>query len=275
MRKNFLRNITACFLAVCVLTGCKKDDNHYSSINSITADVENGAIWEEYVDFVYAFIGKNVGNRMQLEIVAEEPYDKGSFKINLHSNIDNSYLQPLQDGENTNFPEWIKISDKTAMATTTLFLLGANSEDFTGRFYQEKEFEEGDNFKHSYSYSTTDYLYVNKDVSLKGSLSQDSAFNVGILKYKVQFKEVADISLKKGWNIIYSTTKVDLKKRGNDVTGTISYKESTQKVDGLKWYYNLEDDLVSYEKSVISKKLNFNKSETILKIETKTFKNTE
>ncbi|MCL2074102.1 MAG: hypothetical protein FWH18_09280 [Marinilabiliaceae bacterium] len=275
MRKNFVRSVTACFIAVCIVMGCKKDENqYYSSISSITISLENGTYWDEFIDWVYASIGKDDGNdNWFLEKVAESEYFADGFTIDLPESVDNLFLYPIWDEKETE--DWIKISDKTTLATRSLLLLGHDSNnELKGRFYHEKGSEEGDHFQNSYSHASTEYFYVNKDVTIKGSFSKDSIYKYYNLNYNVKINQSADISMKKGWNIIYFTTEINLNKRGNDVTGTITTKTSTQNPGGLKWYFERLSVAKSNHQADISefsKKINLYMSDSLLNVKIKEF----
>ena len=274
MMKRILFSVSASVFAIFVLTGCKdKDENHYSLITSITAEVK-----QEYAYMVCAFVGYTEDFENWLsEIIAECRYEVGGFKLDLPSSLNISLLYPIYN-EDEVIPDWLRVSDKTVLASTSLLLVGSNGKDFVGRFYREKEYKEGDRYYQKYSYAEAIYLYVNKDLSEKGSFSQDSVYKSGGLSYKVQIKQIADVSYKKGWNILYSQGDALLNKRGNNVTGTITVKMSTQDPGDLKWYFKRENFPNLSQKSTTKdfpEIFSINKSETVEKIKTKALWNND
>jgi hypothetical protein len=98
-------------------------------------------------------------------------------------------------------------------------------------------------------------MYADRDVTLIGSMSEDEDANVVTITY--------DLSLKKGWNLVYVTwteTETEI-----NVVGT------TTPVEGLKWYAEKDFwELFDSQKSnSTSKRLN----KTFLKNRTNTAHN--
>jgi hypothetical protein len=66
------------------------------------------------------------------------------------------------------------------------------------------------------------YVYVDKNVTITGSYSE--------IFWEATVKEVYDLSLKKGWNIVYVQTTAS----ETDLSATM--KISNEKITGLKWF---------------------------------------
>ncbi len=218
MKKYFLNAVCLCLCAGFVFTSCKKDDDGpgTSSIedNKITATVS-----ASNVDNVKALVdvsGDNMGNLTGTS-VANSSFSNG-FTLTLPATVDAKYLEEFDDDD---FPSGISVSDKSAK-TGEIVIVGYDKAGAQlGTFW--------------YASNTWDagFIYADKNVTITGS---------GTDKYGDT--EVYNVSLVKGWNIIYGTET-----EKNDVS---TYTYTTSDPGGLKWVFDDYSDY-SYQSASVSK----------------------
>jgi len=233
-KKFYALSVVACFCAGIVFTGCNKDDDPvYSSITSINAKVENGTMYD--FDKVKAVMYND--HDEEEFVVAEGNYTNGGFLINLPETVDQRYLSPMieQDGEEL-FPEWLTISDPSVMGGG-ISLEGYKSGSYQGDFYYMNMTQSESLTNYSLSMSEATFLYVDKNVTLKGSHTETERIE-GI---QVPIKFSANAPLKKGWNILYLTVNMTIKISGTQISANGTTTITTKNPGGLKWYY--EDDM--------------------------------
>ena len=241
MRKFCILCVAACFCAGIVFTGCNKDDDTvYSSITSINAKVENGGSYNfDNVKAVMYF------DDWDEYVVAEGRYTNGGFSINLPESVNQMYLSPIvESDEDDLFPGWLKISDETAKGGG-IDLEGYKSGNYMGDFYLTNITETDTETSYSLSMSEAGFIYVDKNVTLKGSIIEKDYIE-GI---EVPMEASANAALKKGWNILYVTMSLSVKVTTKGITASGKVIITTKKPGGLKWYF--EDDLgvLSMQKS--------------------------
>jgi hypothetical protein len=207
MRTIHLKHIIVFSIsAALILIACGKKEAATYMINKIEAKVENGDSHNSQIDTVKALI--ETGNH----IIASSAYLNGSFSICLPDTIDNNLLAPIFDKDNEDISN-LNISNMEIMGAT-LKLTGYKSEAAIGDFeYKVPE--------HIQAY----YYYVNGDVNLTGK--QD------VFETEIRY----NISLKKGWNIIYMQ-KIAITENERSIVEIIN---SIPTQSNLKWYLNITD----------------------------------
>jgi len=228
-----------CIVFICfgfVFTQCNKDDSGNSSISSINAKVENGSDYN--FDNVKAVM--YYGDSGDEYVVGQSKYTNGSFTIGLPETIDKMYLSPIisTDDEGVS-PDWVTISDTTVMGNG-ISIEGYQSGNYMGDFYYGSVTQNSTLLSFSMSMIEGAFVYVEKDITMKGSTTETVDFE-GI---SVPMNGSANVSLKKGWNILFMSISISLKTNvSGDLTsmsGTISL--TSKDPGGLKWYF--QDDFV-------------------------------
>ena len=240
MRKFCLLSATACMIAGSIFfTGCSKDKDGSggSTFKSITAKVVDGKDYDSLIDEVIAVIVYDDGDEGAGFAVESGPYKNGGFTIDFPESVSSKYLDYIFDDPE----EGVKVSDEKTQGAILFFSGYSKSGEWVGLFNHEKETKT--------SYSEAEYLYVDRNCTVKGT-EKDG-------KYTYTY----DVSLKKGWNIIYYTE--------TDLTETYSSKNP----GGLEWYFYDSDNFKSYQmesairrsaiksslgKSKLLQKINFN-----------------
>lgn len=195
---------------------CDKEDKDpiedSSVVNTITAVVENGNDYK--IDAVKAFIGNGEIINFETGEIASSDYKNGRFTLSLPQTIENQYLELLFDEDE--MPDAIKISDVNVKACY-LWIEAYQSGTEAGEFeYEYLSADETVGIE-------TSYTYVDRDCSIKGSYSEideDETYN-----------STYNVSLKKGWNIVY------VKRTESEKTNTYTYEATSSVQSGLKWYF--------------------------------------
>lgn len=198
-------------LPCCVLlVSCHKDNDNNdttSVVTSINATVENGTVYNLTIDSVKAIIGNSEAEYM---VVAKGKYKTGGFSIDLPETVDRKYLKLTNDPDgivtiNVNNP-----SAKTCYINVIkAYKSGIPVGEFRYAIYPTTT--------NSSTRSDVAYIYADSDVKLTGSPVCPSC-NMIATNY--------NLSLKKGWNIAYST-------QHNTEPVTVTNIAPS----GLKWYY--------------------------------------
>jgi hypothetical protein len=219
------------FLAMMLLPlsfiSCDKDDKDTddSVIKTITASVEDGNDYS--IDVVKAFVGDGETIDYETDGVASSDYKNGGFTLNLPEIIANQYLKPWIEDEDDKeeIPDGIKISDvnaKVCYLSIVAYRSGIEVGEFYYEFLSEDETVEIE----------SSFIYVDRDFSIKGSYSEEDEGEI--------FKYSYDVSLKKGWNILY------FKSTASEKTKTYTYEVTAKVQGGLKWhfykYYRYDND---------------------------------
>ena len=243
-------SIVACVFASIILASCKDNNSSDSStIDKVTARVEYGNEYNDYIDEVWGVI---YYDDWEEEYVAERSkYVNGGFTIDLPSTVSNTYLTDIMDelGWIQEYPNG-SISDKSAKIGLIWFEAyddGYYLGDF--EYYKYEENETPSNYSVRGAYAV--FIYTDKNVSLKGSYSETGD--------SWREEETINLNLKKGWNQIFETFEYSF----NENTGNEVSKQSltTSNPGGLKWYFvDFDDDYdwktttKSVEKGVLSEK---------------------
>lgn len=192
MNKN-LRKI-GLFLALVMTStlfnSCKKDDKISEAISSANAsnitatNIINSS--NDTIVKVKAVVFDEYDNE---SVFGEGAYKNNSFTLQLSSTIANNYLRNivfLIDGV-----EGVTVSDSNCMFNDWIAIFGYNDADvLTGSFYYESE----ETINQIYDWAGAGWLYVDRDVTVKGE-----DVNQGV---------VVDLTLKKGWNNVYNRLTV-------------------------------------------------------------------
>ncbi|MCL2074677.1 MAG: hypothetical protein FWH18_12195 [Marinilabiliaceae bacterium] len=185
--------------------------------NKIIAIVENGNNYNNYVDEVWGIMASDYYE------AAKTKYSNGGFTIELPSSITGNYLWNILELFDYEYYDNFTISDRSVSCGVIYFLGVDDYGYFLGEFYQLKETYSSNSESIVYGY----YLYVNKDVTIKGSYSETD--------YGTNYEEIINLSLKKGWNAVFISLEYSYNNMGND-TETFSF--TTTNPGGLKWYFD-------------------------------------
>lgn len=231
MKKTSL--LLAIFSLVFGFIGCEKDEPDITQVNNpineIVAKVENGAALNGVVNTVRLMSEEG----STPTVLGETKYKNGGFNMKLQP-VANSELITIDD----DMPEEVVISDSNAklIVANMLMAYSSNNESPIGAFVYTKS-SIGDLFpmKDIHSVDYVVYIYVDRNVNLKGNWEEDEIHNV------------IDLKLKKGWNMVLMSTEVN---GDNDYMGISVINISN--VSGYKWIYIPGD----YEFPVKQKGLN-------------------
>jgi len=141
--------------------------------------------------------------------------------LELPATVGAKYLETL-DADDL---EGITVSDKNFKSCFLDDLRGYNEDDDEiGYFYLKEEI--GDN-----NYYTS-WIYVDRDVTIKGEYKEIDE------EYDQEYIEKYDLTLKKGWNIVYDSY-TDSYQNGRYV---FSYTMSSKKPSGVNYTWNFYGD---------------------------------
>jgi hypothetical protein len=221
MKKIFM-TMAAFICAVTVFTGCSKDEDETSSTTTISATVESGSSYNSSIDTVKAMVEIDD----VYSAIASVKYSNGGFSLSLPKTVDDQYLEKM----NTDMPDGIKVSDSQAKGCG-IELMGYKSNKLIGTFQYalSDDIDEG---------NYGGYLYVDKNVTITGSYSESL--------WGIDVKMVYDLTLKKGWNLVY------MKTTASETDYSITMEISSNAITGLKWFF-IEEDNSYYSLSSQSK----------------------
>jgi hypothetical protein len=217
---NKLKSLSlVCMLIGAVLfMGCNDKEEQFgvSSITSITATVERGNAYDSKIDNVVALLATE---NHQVKTVI---YENGKFTIDLPAVLNESYLMKIDDG---NYPA-LKVSNKNVKGVS-IKIDAYQSGICVGNFYYAKS---------SSLQTEALFVYVDGDVKITGS---DSSTNINRDPYgniigEQTFNISYNVSLKKGWNIMYFTETHSTSGQKTSTSETVT----TNIPDGMKWYFN-------------------------------------
>ena len=203
---NYL--VIAAFAVLAAFTSCNKDgdENVGSVIDKITANVEGGAKYNGVITKVKL----GTGNRDEKEeVLATGNWSNGGFTIELPKTVDAKYLEPMFDEDN--IPPTVTISNKDAKFCET-WIIGYDKDDkyVDGFIYGNKNKEVNTHY-------WAEYIYADSDINISGTYED----------------RVLSISLKKGWNVTYTTMSC---KREDEITRCTMERFLSTTVSGMKWY---------------------------------------
>ena len=209
--------------------GCKKDKDKDTTAFTITATVENGSTYNATVKRVLAYAytyNSETGEEKLLPFFGN--YVNGGFTLSFPNPLNSEWLNPISDY----FSSYAIISDTTAkiQIVDDFLAISSPSGDWgNGDFYAWR----GDNRVGWFIYVKDNghddwadalVVYVDKDVTLTGSREGEGQDG--------KWKDIFNVSLKKGWNWVYET--------GSVINEVYVYESTTQAVSGLKWYFDEE-----------------------------------
>ena len=224
MKKTFLNFglFLALGMTTAVFNSCDKDDDNDGGTNAskITAtNVINGstniktvkalAYWESG-DYDYGS-----------DAIAQGPYQNNGFTLELPATVGAKYLETIDAYD----LEGISVSDKNFKSCFLDDLRGYNGDDDEiGYFYLEEENDDSEQY--------TSWIYVDRDVTIKGEYKEIDE------EYDQEYIEKYDLTLKKGWNIVYDS------EMGSYINGryVYSYTMSSKKPSGVNYTWNFYDD---------------------------------
>ncbi|MDR3093451.1 MAG: DUF3823 domain-containing protein [Bacteroidales bacterium] len=219
MKQLSIFGIAVLTVAVLVCTpSCNKDDdNGGSAVVEIKATVENGVGLN--VDKVKALLGLDE-ERIGYDWVwtgyevASTDYTNGGFTLKLPETVPASRLGLLFDG----LSEGVTVNPATAKGMF-IVIVAYNDENEMGEF----EYIDAKGW-------TASYTYVDRDVTVTGSYTGKSPSG----SYTENTEKITfdNLSLKKGWNVIYHFYEE------NESTKTNTSKLTNTKPAGLKWIFN-------------------------------------
>lgn len=223
MKKTFLSFglFLALGLTTTVFNSCEKDDDFdggTTDVNTskITAtNVINGTTKIKTVKALAYWVSDDEDNG--IDTIAQAPYQNNGFTLELPATLGAKYLEPLNEVDLEGF----FVSDRNFKSHILYGLIGYNEEDDKiGHFFLEEENDDSEHY--------TFWIYVDRDVTIKGEYNEvDDGY---IIKY--------DLSLKKGWNIVYHS-QTESYENGRDL---YSYTISNNKPSGVNYTWNFYDN---------------------------------
>ena len=174
-------------VALCAtfLVSCEKDDDIGGNEGSVSKIVATNVYSHVEIATVKAWVGYRDYDYGDYDVIAQAPYKNNGFTLELPASLSANYLRPISsliaDEEDVHF---FSISDKTVRGCF-LDIIAYDSDDRRIGYHLTYV---GTN---DYVFCDVFWLYVNKDVVIKG-------------KYEDYWdREIIDLNLKKGWNICY------------------------------------------------------------------------
>ncbi|MDR2650974.1 MAG: hypothetical protein LBC68_01490 [Prevotellaceae bacterium] len=226
MKKIFLT--IACICAGLMFSSCgsDNDDNNPTSQDFVidARNVENGNDYSLLIDSVKAITNYDRHDYITPnDIVATTNYINGGFIMTLPSFIAN--VMPIKDIWGGTIPNTININDPNAKVLIINDLLAYKAGEEIGDF---KWINIGDpRWVIDGHFSYVEYVYADRDITINGTHSTSGVGDINDGKESTAFD---NLSLKKGWNEIYS------------VYSQVSENESltvrsNTKPAGLKWIF--------------------------------------
>ncbi|MCL2074681.1 MAG: hypothetical protein FWH18_12215 [Marinilabiliaceae bacterium] len=217
--------------------GGDPDDPGIGTDNTITAKVEDGNEYNGWIDEVWGLVLSSY----DYYEAANTKYRNGGFTIQLPSTVNGNYLSSIVElfEDEAEYYDNFTISDYSASFGIIYFVAVDDYGDYVGEFWHGKYEEKETSTTYSEIEVSGFYLYVNKDVTIKGSYSETYEGD--------KWDETINLSLKRGWNSLF----VAYEYLGNYNTGNATGKWSVthNNPGGLKWYF---EDWNGY-KSTITK----------------------
>ena len=245
MKRFCIFCFVACVFACVVFTGCDKEDDDFV----VKASVTNGSAYNSKVDIVKAVVypGENS--------LTESAYKSGGFTIELPKTLADTYLGQFDEDYLQELNEFgIEVSDATAKSAAVYFE-GYKSGSYFGDFilakYEENETETPNTYTMSYMAADASYIYVDKNLSMKGSfnekLSKEDILDLFdeediemFDNFNFEIIVSHDNSLKKGWNILYEIMEqvliVSFTSSGANANFKLTVTNTTKNPGGMKWY---------------------------------------
>ena len=224
MKKTFLNFglFLALGLTTVVFNSCDKDDDNDGNASKITAtNVINGSTNIKTVKaLIYWESGENDYGK---DAITQAPYLNNGFTLELPATLGAKYLETL-DADDL---EGITVSDRNFKSGFLDDLRGYNENDEEiGDFYLEEENEDSEH--------DAVWLYVDRDVTIKGETKYIDE------EYDEEYIEKYDLTLKKGWNIVYGSD-TESYENGRDVfLNTITSNKPSGVTYTWNFYYDYD-----------------------------------
>lgn len=216
--KKLIFILAACVGIAPFFTSCDKADDEASALK-ITATVTDGASYNALVDEVKALV---LNDDETADVLASCTYANGGFSLTLPGTVDEQYLSKIDMDE----PEEIKISDTEVMGC------GVD-------FYAYKSGVEAGALELSYTdglttYASAGYLYVTGKTTISGTYAETEE----MLGVPVSVKTTYNLSLKKGWNVVYVNSVITA--TDTDISMTIDITDT--EITTLKWCFSEDEE---------------------------------
>jgi hypothetical protein len=169
-------------------------------------------------------VGDYDSERKQI-VLATGTYSNGGFRINLPATVDEKYLEPsienLLEFTSSFLTEYygMKVSDSNAKYSWVSIYGYDKSDNHVASFSYEVEYKD-------IAEITGHYIYVDRDVTITG-------LHKGIYGYSTS--TTFNLSLKKGWNIMYAKYS-----RASDTEGDEEWTNDAP--SGIKWWVTYYGD---------------------------------
>ena len=208
-------------LTTAVFYSCEKDDDGGNgaiggNASKITAtNVINGSTQLTTVKAIAS------SSLTEDDVIAQAPYKNNGFTLELPATVSDKYLISIMAAGTQDLVDTI-VSDKNAKLYELGVIYGYDKdENEIGFFHLEGENNGGD------EYYYTDWIYVDRDVTVKGEIKD--------LYYRDDYGMIEKYNweLKKGWNITYENI-------------TYSYDDSTGREVDINTYTSQKPSGISY-----------------------------
>jgi len=244
MKKTFLNFglILALGLTTAVFNSCNKDDDKDgTSVNASKITATNVVNSSTQIKTVKALADWVSGYDYGTDAIAHAPYQNDGFTLELPATLGDKYLETFDEDD----LEGISVSDKKLKLYLLDDLKGYNKDDEEIGFFYSLQTSEN-------SFHYTSRMYVDRDATIKGENKETNEYGD---ESTVKF----DLTLKKGWNIVYFSLKRETKNDRDAFTLTYSSKKPSG-VNYTWYFYGNEYRSASVElKSAINSKSFFSK----------------
>ena len=215
-------------LATAVFYSCDEEnngskgggDNGGSNVSKIAAaNVINGST---QITTVKAIAYWESGNNYGYDAIAQTRYANNGFTLELPSTVAAKYLELIFEEA----PQGVSVSDENAKMLFLDDLRGYDEDEKEiGDFYLEKENDNSEYY--------TSWFYVDRDVTIKGEVRDMYDDYEDIDKF--------DLTLKKGWNVIYDSY---VRNYNSSTKNVYVYSLTSKKPSGVNYswvFYDNED----------------------------------
>lgn len=238
MKRNFFNFglFLALGLTIVVFNSCEKDDDkdggtNYGTASKITAtNVINGTT---QIITVKALAYWEIGDEDSgSDIIAQAPYQNNGFTLELPATLEAKYLET--DAYDL---EGVSVSDRNFKSYFFDDVYGYNEGDVQiGYFYLEEENDDNEHY--------TSWMYVDRDVTIKGESNEID------VEYNEEHIDKFDLTLNKGWNLVYDSYTYSYE-NGRDV---FSCTITSNKPSGINYTWNFYDNDYAYRSASVALK---------------------
>jgi hypothetical protein len=218
---------------------CEKEDNNdvangFIADGKISVSVENGASYSSKVDSIFGILSYKENNIWYDDIVVKAPYGNGIFTIDLPLNVSAKHFEEYE------VESGITISDPTVKRVAFYEFSAIKSGYLVGHIYRSNISPEIRLREEEFEIASTDgileacYVYVDKPVTIKGSVEKEFEDDYNGEKYNYISKHSYNISLLKGWNVMFYKRKLII--ANNKITSETREFFNSPEPAGLKWY---------------------------------------